>query len=269
MSTSMKDAAPAGREIIVPGEHVPAHAPQHDEQDATALVRLALDKNVSVDVIERLVALQERMADRSARAAYFEALAAFQDECPEIAKSKTASIAMKSGGNFKYTYAPLDVVARTIRPVLKKHGLSYNFNVRQDGGSLIIDAIVRHIDGHSETSSFPVPIDKGSRMSDAQANGAALTYGKRQALVAALGLTTADVDNDARARRNPDEEQLISEEEVAALDDTIESLGKAVDRKKFLSWLGYERLSDIPRHELARAQNALKEKQARSQERLP
>lgn len=252
----------SGRDVTVHSSPAGIEQAQGADETATSLVRMAIEKNVSVDVIERLVALQERVTDRNARGAYFEALAAFQDECPEIAKSKKANITGRNGSSFSYSYAPLDVVARTIRPVLRKHGLSYNFDVSQEGSTLIISCVVRHIDGHSERSSFPVPVDKGGRMSDAQANGAALTYGKRQALVAALGLTTADADTDGKdSRRSGNDdgggEKLISKEQVATLEEIIEAGDH--NKKRFLAWLGYESLSDIPAFEFDRARKALLE----------
>jgi hypothetical protein len=230
------------------------------QDDSNTLLELAIRGGVDVSVIERLVALKERAQDRDARAAYFEALAAFQDECPQVSKTKEADIVSKrSGARFKYTYAPLDEIARVIRPVLRKHGLSYNFDVSATDSVLIVTCVVRHVDGHSERSSFPVPIDKGERMSGAQANGAALTYGKRQSLVAVLGLTTTDEDTDG-AKNDVQSVEKITAKEAADLSSLIEEV--KADRAKFLRWLRVENIADIPASEYQNAVRALEQKRS-------
>lgn len=251
----------SGREVAVVGESAVA-----TQQDAPmSLVQLAIEKGVDVEVIERLVALQERVTERNARAAYFEALARFQEQCPEIPKSRTAQIVTKSGARFGYSYAPLESITRAIREPLRANQLSYTWDVALDGGALVVTCIVRHVDGHSERSSFPVPIDKGGRMSDAQANGAALTYGRRQSLIAALGLTTADEDTDAapvRSRQvSEDEPERLTDKQIADLSALIDDVG--ADRQKFLAYLRVEKLEDIHPREYARAVAALEARRAR------
>ncbi len=242
-----------GLEIVVPEQSDVART---DAEQGDSLVRLALDKGVSVEVLERTVALQERVADRHARGAYFEALAAFQSECKEIRQSKIVDYVTKSGAHVHYSYAPLPEITRAIRPLLAMHNLSYSFTAEQAGNTLNIVCVLRHIDGHEERSSFPVPIDSSASMSVAQKSGAALTYGRRQSLIAVLGLTTADQDTDA-----PDiggEVEYITDAQAANLDDLIESVG--VDRARFLKWLDVEKLADLEAGRLRHAITALEEK---------
>jgi hypothetical protein len=236
---------------------VPAQA-----QEITSLVEMAIREKVPVEVLERLVALQERVTERNARAAFFEAVSSFQEECPEIRKSKTAQIATRGGTKYSYTYAPLEEITRTIRPALKRNGLSYSWDVSvAEGKVLVVTAVLRHIDGHSERASFPVPVDTAAAMSDAQKNGAALTYGRRQSLIAVLGLTTADEDLDGVQGQRPEREVVrLTEAQVADLDALIDDVG--ANRAKFLRWLGVERLSDIAQTEYDRAIRALEEKRS-------
>jgi hypothetical protein len=121
--------------------------------------------------------------------------------------------------------------------------------------------VLRHIDGHSERASFPVPVDTAAAMSDAQKNGAALTYGRRQSLIAVLGLTTADEDLDGVQGQRPEREVVrLTEAQVADLDALIDDVG--ANRAKFLRWLGVERLSDIAQTEYDRAIRALEDKRS-------
>lgn len=227
-------------------------------EDASGLVRLAIEKGVDVEVLERLVALQERGAERNARAAFFEAKAAFQEECPEIRKSKKADIVTKSGSKFGYSYAPLEEITRTIRPALARHGLSYTWDVADAGKVLNVVCVLRHIEGHEDRATFPVPVDTGGRMSDAQAMGAALTYGKRQSLIAVLGLTTADEDTDAQRRATPTTTRKITREQLADLEVLIDEVG--ADRGRFMKHMQVEDLADLLATDVPRAIQLLEEK---------
>jgi hypothetical protein len=223
-------------------------------ENVSGLVRLAIERGVDVEVLERLVALQERVTERNARSAFFEAVAAFQEACPEINKSKDAKIKSKrTGSEFGYSFSPLEEITRTIRPHLRNHGLSYSWDVKRGDGGLDVVCVLRHIDGHEERASFPVPVESDGRMSSAQANGAAMTYGKRQSLTAVLGLTTADVDDDARRR-----ESELSDRQAADLDALMDEVG--VDRRKFLDWLGVASISEIRASDYPRAVKALERK---------
>lgn len=220
----------------------------------SSLVQLAIEKGVPVDVLEQLVALQERVTDRNARGAYFEALANFQDDCPEIPKTKKVNFVTRKGGTVNYSYAPLDAIARIIRPHLKMNGLSYSWNVHTDGNKVLnISCVLRHIEGHSEHSVFPVPIETDGKMSDAQANGAALTYGKRQSLLAVLGLTTADTDIDGLEIGGGVEK--VTAEQAANISDLIDASG--LTRERFLKWMNVESIADIPAEYYQRAVDEL------------
>jgi hypothetical protein len=244
-----------GAMVTRPGvDLTPAPAPAAEPApETTSLVRLAIERGVPVEIVERLVALEEHVADRAARAAYFAALARFQAACPPIAKTKTATIvSRKTGTSFSYTYAPLDEVARTIRPHLEANDLSYNWTVRAEAGSLIVSAHSRHIDGHCEVSEFPVPIDKSGRMSDAQAAAAALTFGKRQSLLSVFGLTTADEDVDGAGGGDEEGEdvELVNEDQLAQLKGLI---GSPDEEAAFLDWIGCASLREIPADDFERA----------------
>jgi ERF superfamily len=58
---------------------------------------------------------------------------------------------------------------------------------------------VRHINGHSETARFEVPIDKEAYMNSQQQYGSASTFSKRYAFCNAFGILTGDEDTDANS----------------------------------------------------------------------
>ena len=157
------------------------------------LIVKAIEHNVSVEALERLLAMRERLKAEQAREAFFEALSAFQADCPIVPKRKTAS-----AGAYTYRYAALEDIVATVTPLLRAHGLSYRFDTRfeDDPPAQVVRCIIHHRDGHSEESGFRTPVDAGARMNDMQKAASAQTYAKRYAFCNALGILTGDDDND-------------------------------------------------------------------------
>ena len=86
-----------------------------------ALVQVATTPGISIDVIERMVALQERQEAKQAQRSFFAALTALQAEIPLIHK----------GGKNNFTgstYARREDIKETLRPLLAKHGFAFSFN---------------------------------------------------------------------------------------------------------------------------------------------
>lgn len=220
----------------------------------TALLTLAVEKGTPVDQLSKLVDLHERMEARQAAKDFADAMARFQAECPSIKKEKTAEIVTKGGARFNYTYAELDVIARTINPILAKHGLSYTWDTTADTKMLTVVCTVRHINGHSISSSFILPVESSSAMSEQQKYGAAQTFAQRKSLSAALGLTTTDSDTDG----NSADPATISEDQVTVLSDLIRETSTMPSR--FYRYLKVEKLADLPAVDFEHAKTTLERK---------
>ena len=226
------------------------------EQETTSLVQLAIERgNVDVEVLERLVALEERVSERRARKAFFDALARFQAEVGPITKTK---IIPDNSGNERSRYAPLSAIAEHIRGPLSRNGLMYSWDSSVDADGVVdIWCIVRHVDGHEERSrfSFFVKDAAAPKMNGVQIAGSARTYGERYSLIQALGLTTADPDDDGNgvAPAEP-----ITEAQEADLNALIDETG--ADREKFLAFMGVESLSALPAARYQQAVGALRRK---------
>lgn len=242
--TNDSDEATTSSVPMIHGEHATSEIGQ--------ILRAAIDSKVPVETIERLVALKERIEMRSAAMDFNAALAAFQAECPPIRKTSKASITTKSGGQYAYTYAELDEIARTTRPILTKHGLSYSWDSEVNGNRLTCVCIVRHVAGHSQTAKFNVSTETTSAMSDQQKMAAALTTARRHSLIQALGLTTTDADTDGAEHASHD---AISNEQAYELADLIKATNS--DKAKFLAYIGASSLETIPASAFGRAKAAL------------
>lgn len=118
------------------------------------------------------------------------ALAKAQGEFPPITKDKEVKT-----GSYSYTYAPLDVILDKTRPVLSKNGLALIQLLEHNGNGPAIRTELRHAAGGVVGSSFPLP----TMPQKAQELGSLLTYLRRYAIVALLGIAAEDDDDGAQA----------------------------------------------------------------------
>ena len=178
------------------------------------LMQRALEAG-NLDLVERMMTLQERWEASSARKAFEAAMAAARLKLPVILKTQ-------SGPNGSYVYEDLATIARAIDPVLAEHHLSYRFRTKTDDKRLTVTCIISHELGHTEENSLSAAVSPSSRMmNDIQAIGSAQTYLQRYTLKAALGLS-AGRDDDAAVSRvtngnGGDTGEVIAAEQVDML----------------------------------------------------
>ena len=161
------------------------------------LIAKAIEQGTPVEALERLLAMRKDLLEEQARSAYYEALGAFQSECPIIQKTKHVR---DRGGSVRYSYATMEDIAKQVAPILQKNGLSYTLNGKQSDGFYTAYCTISHKLGYSaEPSEFSVPIDKEAFMNDSQKSGSARTFANRYAFCNALGIMTGDQDDDGNS----------------------------------------------------------------------
>ena len=163
------------------------------QNSAEALIAQAIEKNIPVDVMERLLAMRTQVKAEQAKEAYYEAMANFQNQCPIIQKIKV--VMNKDGKTVRYKYAPIDSIIEQVKEFIKQNEFSYSINTKMNDG-ITITCQITHKLGHSEISEFSVPIEKDAYMNDQQKVAAASTFAKRYAFCNAFGILTGDEDND-------------------------------------------------------------------------
>jgi hypothetical protein len=124
------------------------------------------------------------------------AFAAAQVEMPDITKGRRAKVEMKGGGSYSYTYADLSDVLEAVRPILGKHGLFVTQDCIRRANMIDTYTTLGHLSGES-VDFGPMSFEAGGTP---QTAGSAVTYARRYALLAALGLATEDDDGQAAAQ---------------------------------------------------------------------
>lgn len=164
------------------------------EATPAALLKLAVSKDLDLTKLEKLMELQERWQGNQARKAYLDSLCKFQKDVPALEKTKLVAF-----GTTKYKYAPLGEITATIKDTLFNCGLSYRWEIQDTETQLICTCITSHRDGHSEKTTMSGAKDASGGKNEIQQRGSTITYLQRYTLIAALGLSTADEDNDGRS----------------------------------------------------------------------
>lgn len=216
--------------------------------------RVAMNPDVSIDVLERLMAMQERVAERDARMAYASDYAAMQAEMPTVKE--------RGKGHNGVTYALWEDVNAAVRPVLTKYGFGLSFRTSQSEKLITVTAIVSHREGHSEETTQSFPHDSSGSKNAIQAVGSSISYGKRYTAGALLNLTSGETDNDGATVVD-----TITEEQIMELRDLIEA--STVDEPFFIKYANsqintatIEKLADIPANNFNGCVHALKQKAA-------
>ena len=171
--------------------------------DMNALFDKAIEKDRPLEVIKALNEMFIEEKKRMAEQAYTLAMAQFQKDCPIIRREQ-------DGVHAKF--APLPDIVKVTAPILHENGLSCTFDSRVENGMLTEYCKVKHIEGHSEVSQYSTPVVAGgANMNLHHEHGSANSYAKRYAYCNALGIMTADLDDDGGLPPDPITEEQLDE----------------------------------------------------------
>jgi hypothetical protein len=132
-----------------------------------------------------------RGAKQDPKILLYMALQNAQDEFPDIPRATKVSVTNKDGSKYEHAYAELPAILKSVRPVLKKHGLGMTQVMEAADRSKHLVTILFHIGGGELRSTYLMP-----DLKTAQDVGAMLTYIRRYQAVCILGIAPDD-DNDA------------------------------------------------------------------------
>ncbi len=175
------------------------------------------------------------------------ALSSLQGEIQDAHKDKSG---------YGYKYADLSSILDIARPLLTKHKLAVSQlcsslqSVDQEGKltlTVSVETVLMEASGEWISSELYMPITQGKGMNLAQAAGSVITYARRYALAAVLGI--AQTDNDASIKEAPPEE---SHDKVAYLKLMTLIFDKKLEDKvpTWCKHFNIERLQDISNEQM-------------------
>ena len=132
--------------------------------------------------------------------ALYAAFAKARGEFPDIPRRRTATVKMKSGGSYSYTYADLADVFSAINPILAAYGLAVSQSPR---GNDLHTTLMHESGATLEAAPWPIKPMPMRNLDDAQQYQSAVQVAKRYALTAFLGITTEEtVEGNIRTGRD-------------------------------------------------------------------
>jgi hypothetical protein len=226
---------------------IPVDEPRLPAVTPMSMLDRAVASGAGIDVLERLMGLQERFEANQARRAFDEAVAS--------AKAKIPPIVRNAKGHNDKSYANFAAIAKVIDPILGEYGLSYRFKTVQ-AERINVTCILSHKAGHSEETTLAGPADTSGNKNAIQAIGSTLTYLQRYSLVQMLGIAAAQ-DDDGNASGAGGSISLEQVEELIALCDDV-----GADKEAFCRYFKVEGIAEISVKDFPRAVAALQKKRA-------
>ncbi len=220
-----------------------------------AIVQVASNPQVNIDVFERMMVIQERLEARQRESAFIADMVLLQAELPMITK----------GGTNKHTgnkYARLEDIHVQIQPLLKKYGFSQSFDEEAvDGDNTRYVSRVSHRLGHFEVRRLTLPTDHAAEnkfgkavRTPVQDKGATAAYAWRYLTKMQFSIVEVDADNDGNGP-----EPKITEDQIKDLQCKLDESKSNIPN--FLRLIaGVERFSEIPARDFKRCMNAAEEK---------
>ena len=171
--------------------------PERRELTPMDLIQIAIEKEGSVDVIERLTKLQLDIQDRNDRVAFTRAMSEFKDNVPVIIRNRV--IRDKDGAE-KYKAVALEDVAGPIMKGLSERRITYRFKTADLPGGLIRVTCFLRLEGtayEEEGSSLAAPPDTSGGKDHLKGVGSTVSYLEKFTLLASIGVHVHSTDPEA------------------------------------------------------------------------
>ena len=261
--------------IIEPtkGAVVETTAPSEATTMLQVIERAALNPNIDVEKMERLLAMHERIVDKENQAAeralarkakqeFDEAMTKAQSELPQIVKDKVNT-------QTDSRYASLEGVMKAAGPIITKNGFSLSFepadSPKPDHHRVI--CTVSHVGGHSQKYTADLPADTKGPQGTANKTqihgfGSTMSYGCRYLTRMIFNITVKGEDQDGNQPGD-----FITEEQQAEIVALIEETG--ADVLKLCSYFKVGSITEIPAKMFLPVKNRLLEKKNKAPKKGP
>lgn len=185
--------------------------------------RVSADPTVSVERVDQLFSLYQRMQADQARKDFTVALVAAQGEMEPVRKNA-------NNPQTKSRYATFEALDAAARPIYSTHGFAPTYRTEASDKPDYVRVVLTlmHASGHERDYPIDMPADgKGAKggdvMTKTHAVGSAFSYGKRYALGGAFNIITTEKDDDGNAAGNAQPENRA--EKLEELNKLAKELG--------------------------------------------
>lgn len=235
---------------------VPRQLPAVRSDDIMGVITsFASDPNFDVVKLEKLMDLNERMLNRSAKEAFAADFVRMKPLLPRVIRTK-------ENKQTKSMYAPLEDINQIVDPILAEHGFGTSAKiVSQTEKTVTVKAELWHRAGHTEETTITMPLDDRGIAGTVNktlphAISSSITYIKRVATCALLNISTGD-DKDGNA-----ESKYLDNEKAVEIDLLI--INSGADKLAFLKHIGAEKVQEILATDYEKAKSALQAKKAQA-----
>ncbi len=204
--------------IVVEGQSKQASSmPAIPEGRSLSLIEIAVRRGDSMEMVSKLMDLQDRHDAKQAKMAFVQAMSMFKSEHLKIGKNKQVGYQHKEGGgSTSYAYSTLDNIMEVAVPVMSQYGLSATWDTKQVNSKIIVTCILSHSMGHSESVTLEAEPDASGNKNKIQQVASSVSYLERYTFLAITGLSvgdnTLDDDGQGGGKNLPEEEKKKLEE---------------------------------------------------------
>jgi hypothetical protein len=212
----------------------------------------AVEKGASIDVLTKLMDLQERWEKNQSRKTFEAALAAARADFKPIVKGREVDFTSQKGRTH-YRYEDLGGIANAVDPILAKHGLSYRYRTTSNINEPITVTCIVFGHGHSEENTLSAGRDESGNKNSIQAVSSTVTYLQRYTLKAALGIAASN-DDDGRGA-DTSGGATITDDQVDEIRELLAKTGG--NELRFLKSIKLESLTQISADKFERAKSLI------------
>ncbi|WP_208442234.1 ERF family protein [Bartonella raoultii] len=205
------------------------------QNQTTAMERIlnkALENDVDMDRLERLLALREKEIERQNYQNFVSDLSAMQTEYQKIHKNATNK-------HTNSAYATLDQYIDAIKePLAKHHFALFSCIKNQISNSITVEMILTHASGNKISTEGTFPIDGQGSKNNIQSVGSTITYARRYLLGMLLNVASKGDDTDGnKPIKKPSPQQI---NEIKNLIEETET-----NEDDLLAYANVEKLTDL------------------------
>ncbi|MBB4077105.1 hypothetical protein GGR08_001422 [Bartonella fuyuanensis] len=228
----------------------------HLAVEQTAMERIlnkALENDVDMDRLERLIALREKEIERQNYQNFVRDFSAMQTEYQNIQKNANNT-------HTNSQYATLDQHIDAVKKTLSKYHFALFSRIKeQTQGAIVIEMTLIHPSGNKVSTEGEFPYDVKGCKSTIQSVGSTITYARRYLLGMLLNVASKEDDTDGITLLAG-----VSPEQMNEIKELIKKTQS--EESRLLSFIGVKNLKDMSFKQAQTALFSLKKKQRKQME---